>query len=590
MKVNIHHKITLILTLTVAVILTGIYFYLNENLKEYAYQRLEANLARELAFAGDHLSYVYSTSAAAVDADRVADAMGKGLGLRVTVLGHNGVVLGDSELDARAVAAAENHLLRPEVQGALRAAVGESRRFSTTVHKDMLYMARTLGEDAGPGFIRLAIPLSEINLISGKLKRMLLLTLLCAFILAVIIGSSAFIFVSRPIKEISAVAREIALGNYSRRVPITAADELGELARSINFMSEQIHHRIEEVVSNKSRFEAVLLSMYEGTMAVDKRSTIILMNEVLMRLFHVDADPTGRKPLEVIRNIEIQEIIDQVFASRLSVASREITVHLEGDKTMQVFAAPVLRGEELDGAVLVFHDITELRQLENVRRDFVANVSHEIRTPLTSIKGYTETLLDGALEDKGNARDFLKIIGADADRLVQLVDDLLDLAKIESGNLALKLVTVPLAGVIDRIIAGLKKQAERRGVALRRELPENLPHVHVDEATIAQVFLNLLDNGIKYNREGGSVTVSARPEGEIVRVDVTDTGIGIPEEDLPRIFERFYRVDKARSRQLGGTGLGLAIVKHIIQAHGGEVSVRSELQKGSTFSFTLPKA
>jgi two-component system phosphate regulon sensor histidine kinase PhoR len=372
-------------------------------------------------------------------------------------------------------------------------------------------------------------------------------------------------------------------------VPITAADELGELARSINFMSEQIHHRIEEVVSNKSRFEAVLLSMCEGTMVVDKNSAIILMNEVLLRLFHVDADPTGRKPLEVIRNIEIQEIIDQVFATRLSVAYKEITVHLEGDKTMQVFAAPVLRGRELDGAVLVFHDITELRRLENVRRDFVANVSHEIRTPLTSIKGYTETLLDGALEDKSNARDFLKIIGADADRLVQLVDDLLDLAKIESGNLALKFVPVPLAGVIDRIIAGLKGQGERKSVALRRELPEDL-RVHADEASIAQVFLNLLDNGIKYNREGGTVTVSARPEGERVRVDVSDTGIGIPEEDLPRIFERFYRVDKARSRQLGGTGLGLAIVKHIIQAHGGEVSVRSELQKGSTFSFTLPKA
>ena len=590
MKLSIHHKITLILAVTVAVILSGVYFYLNKNLKEYTYQRIKTNLSKESDFAKLHLEGAFDKDLSLKEIDSIADKIGARLDLRATVIGLDGRVLGDSELGSEDLKRVENHLFRPEVQNALKSGFGESGRFSTTVQKDMLYMARIFGSGSKQGFIRLAIPLSEIEMVSSHLKQLLLLALLLAFLMAIIIGSTAFVFISKPIKEISSVAQEIAMGNYSKRVSISTGDELSELARSINYMSEQISLRIEEVISNKSRFEAVLLSMYEGTMVVDNNGSIALMNQVLKQFFHVHEDPVGKKPLEIIRNIEIQETVSLVLKSRECVASREISILLPEEKILKVYAAPVLREGKMDGAVLVFHDITDLRRLENIRKDFVANVSHEIKTPLTSIKGYTETLLDGAIEDKDNAKDFLKIIGSDSNRLVRLVDDLLDLSRIESDKLSLELAPHSIENVVDRVIAGFNKQSGSKGIEIKKEISRDLPKVKIDEASIAQVLLNLIDNGIKYNNEKGTITVSSQEKDSFVRINITDTGIGIPEEDIDRIFERFYRVDKARSRQLGGTGLGLSIVKHIIQAHGGEVSVQSQLGKGSTFSFTLPKA
>ncbi len=590
MRLNIHHKITLILTITVAIIFSGIYLYLNKNLKEYAYQRIKTNLSKEVSFAKVHLEKTFNQSQSSQEIDDIANQIGESLNLRATIISLDGAVIGDSDIKGDELISVENHLSRFEIQDALKKGFGESRRFSTTVQKDMLYMARPFGEGSNQGFIRLAIPLLEINVISDNLKRLLFLALLFAFLFTIIIGSIAFIFVSKPITEISSVAQEIARGNYAKRVSITTNDEIGDLSKAINYMSEQINTKMEEIVSSKSRFEAVLLSMYEGTMVVDKNGSIILMNQVLKKIFHVDKDPIGQKPLEIIRNIEIEEIVGNVLKSKECIASQEITILAPNERTLQVYAAPVLRGKELDGAVLVFHEITKLRHLENVRKDFVANASHEIRTPLTSIKGYAETLLEGAIDDKKNAKDFLQIISTDSNRLVQLVDDLLDLSRIESDKLNLNFSPHSIKSIVERVLVGLEKQASNREITLKKDIPENISEVSIDDASIAQVLLNLIENGIKYNKKGGSITISAKEDGNFVRVDVSDTGIGIPEEDLPRIFERFYRVDKARSRELGGTGLGLSIVKHIIQAHNGEVSVVSELEKSSTFSFTLPKA
>ena len=590
MKLSIHHKITLILTVTVAVILSGVYFYLNQNLREYTYRRVKANLSKESDLAKFYLEKTFENDLSLGGFDTIADQIGARLDLRATIISMDGRVLGDSELDSEGLKAVENHLFRSEIEEALKNGFGESRRFSTTIQKDMLYVARHFGSGSEQGFIRLAIPLSEIEMISSHLKRLLLIALLIAFLLAIVIGSTVVIFVSRPIKEISLIAREIAMGNYSKRVSVLTGDELGELAGSINYMSEQISLRIEEVISNRSRFEAVLLSMYEGTMVVDNSGNIVLMNQVLKKFFHIHEDPVGKKPLEIIRNIEIQETINLVLRSKECVSSQEISVLLPEEKILKVYAAPVLREEEMDGAVLVFHDITDLRRLENIRKDFVANVSHEIKTPLTSIKGYTETLLEGAIEDKDNAKDFLKIIGSESNRLVRLVDDLLDLSRIESGKLNLEFTAQSVEGIIDRIMAGFKKQSKNKGIELKKEISQNLPKVKIDEAGIAQVLLNLIDNGIKYSKEKGTITISSQDQGPFISISIADTGIGIPDEDVQRIFERFYRVDKARSRKLGGTGLGLSIVKHIIQAHGGEVFVQSQLGKGSTFSFTLPKA
>lgn len=387
----------------------------------------------------------------------------------------------------------------------------------------------------------------------------------------------------------SAMVKNIAKGDYAQRIWLSTHDEIAELGKAINEMAGQIDLKIQDVVANKSRFEAIFLSMFEGVMVLDEQGTILLMNQTLRRLFNVDEELLGRRPLEVIRNIEIQELADKVLHLTSGVESKELTILFPEAKTIQVHATPVIRNRQVDGAVLVFHDISDLRRLEQIRKDFVANVSHELRTPITSIKGYAETLLSGALNDKKNAREFLQIIYHDSERMAQLVDDLLELSKIESGKANLHIGPVAIEAIVDRVLLGFKKQLQEEGITFKKEIPSDIAKVDADENSIAQVLLNLLDNAIKYNKKGGSVTISAAQDDHYVTVHVTDTGIGIPAEDAPRVFERFYRVDKGRSRQLGGTGLGLSIAKHIVSLHGGQISVQSELGQGSTFSFTLPK-
>ncbi|MEA3328819.1 MAG: ATP-binding protein, partial [Candidatus Omnitrophota bacterium] len=340
----------------------------------------------------------------------------------------------------------------------------------------------------------------------------------------------------------------------------------------------------------RSRLKAVLLSMFEGVMVVDLKGAILLMNQTLKDFLHIKEESDGKEPLEIIRNIEIQELVDTVLKLQEGVESREIAVFVPEEKILLVHATPVIREGRPEGAVLVFHDITSLRRLEKIRQDFVANVSHELRTPISSIKGYAETLLEGALDDKENARDFLKIIYSDSDRLAKLIDDLLDLSKIESGKLKLILKSAALEPVVKRIVSGLKAQAKAKSLVININISKDISNILVDEGRIAQVLLNLIDNAIKYTNEQGEITILVKDQGEFIQVDIADTGIGIPEKDISRLFERFYRIDKARSRELGGTGLGLSIVKHIVSAHHGEVSVQSVLGQGSTFSFTIPKA
>lgn len=590
MRINIHYKITLIFGIIIAFILSGIYLYLDKSLREHVYQRIRTDLKKQISLVKSYIEEDPIQNIHSYELDKIADKIGKNLKLRVTIISLDGRVFGDSELNIDELIWVENHLYRPEVQQALKSKIGESKRFSTTVKKDMLYIATLYGKNKTQNIIRLAIPLVEIELISGRVKKMLTASLLFAFILAIIISFLASVFISKPIREISLITRDVARGNFSKRVPISSNDEIGDLSKAFNYMSEQIKLKLHEVNLSKSRLEAVLLSMFEGVMVVDSGGTILLMNQTLKDFLLVKDEPVGRKPIEIIRNIEIQEITDCALKANCGVETCEIFVLTPKEKILSVHATPVIREGKPEGAVLVFYDITSLRQLEKVRRDFVANVSHELRTPISSIKGYAETLIDGALEDKKNAKDFLKIIYSDSSRLARLIDDLLDLSKIESGKLKLTLKPTALEPVIKRIVSGLNKQAKDKSIKIQIDIPLYLPNILADEARIAQVLLNLIDNAIKYNQQKGVITISAKEKNKFVQVDISDTGVGIPEKDLPRLFERFYRVDKARSRELGGTGLGLSIVKHIVSAHHGEVSVQSVLGQGSTFSFTIPKA
>ncbi len=590
MRINIHYKITLIFGIIIAFILSGIYLYLDKSLREHVYQRIRTDLKKQISLVKSYIEEDPIQNIHSYELDKIADKIGKNLKLRVTIISLDGSVFVDSELNIVELIWVENHLYRPEVQQALKSKIGESKRFSTTVKKDMLYIATLYGKNKTQNIIRLAIPLVEIELISGRVKKMLTASLLFAFILAIIISFLASVFISKPIREISLITRDVARGNFSKRVPISSNDEIGDLSKAFNYMSEQIKLKLHEVNLSKSRLEAVLLSMFEGVMVVDSGGTILLMNQTLKDFLLVKDEPVGRKPIEIIRNIEIQEITDCALKANCGVETCEIFVLTPKEKILSVHATPVIREGKPEGAVLVFYDITSLRQLEKVRRDFVANVSHELRTPISSIKGYAETLIDGALEDKKNAKDFLKIIYSDSSRLARLIDDLLDLSKIESGKLKLTLKPTALEPVIKRIVSGLNKQAKDKSIKIQIDIPLYLPNILADEARIAQVLLNLIDNAIKYNQQKGVITISAKEKNKFVQVDISDTGVGIPEKDLPRLFERFYRVDKARSRELGGTGLGLSIVKHIVSAHHGEVSVQSVLGQGSTFSFTIPKA
>ena len=367
----------------------------------------------------------------------------------------------------------------------------------------------------------------------------------------------------------------------------------GQLIQNLNVSLRKYKADVKEKIRTEdlgqAKLETVLSGMFEGVLVVDKKREIILMNPSLKKNFVVDSPPEGKRPLEVIRNSLVHDIIDNTLSGKFMI-SKEITLTYPEKKVLQINGEPIIINNILEGAVLVFHDITELRRLEELRQDFVANVSHELRTPIASIKGYTETLLDGALEDKNNARDFLNIIHEDSGRLAKLIDDLLDLSRIESGRMQMVFAPVAPGSLIKRSTAIIENQAKARSISLKINMPDGLPEILADETRLSQVLINLLDNAVKYTPEGGSVTVSGSINRNFLQIDVADTGIGIPEKDLPRLFERFYRVDKARSREMGGTGLGLSIVKHIVQAHGGEVFVKSALGQGSTFSFTIPLA
>ncbi|MBI1871439.1 MAG: GHKL domain-containing protein [Chlamydiae bacterium] len=338
----------------------------------------------------------------------------------------------------------------------------------------------------------------------------------------------------------------------------------------------------------QAKLDAVLSSMFEGILLTDDRGQILLMNPSLRKSFFIHFPPEGKRPIEVIRNVTIQNMVDQALQTPGKLISEEISLTLPEEKFLRVNAVSIVRENSVEGAILIFHDITELRRLEKVRQDFVANVSHELRTPVCSIKGYAETLLDGALEDSNSSRKFVDIIYRDSTRLETLINDLLDLARIESGKMKMVLLPIHVSDVIEKTMAIIENQAKIKSIEMIVKTQSSLPKILADETRLSQVMLNLLDNAIKYTPKSGVIHVEAARQDSFVQVDVSDTGIGISSKDLSRVFERFYRADKARSKELGGTGLGLSIVKHIVQAHGGEVWARSQMGQGSIFSFRIP--
>lgn len=390
-------------------------------------------------------------------------------------------------------------------------------------------------------------------------------------------------------EEIAWAAEEISKGNFDVKARPGVEGELGALGHSINLMASEIKKRVDEITQEKETLRTVLGGMSDGVMVVDAQGTIILVNRVVEELLQRPSDLSGKTPVEVIRNAELQEGFAQVLAKGETFSMELSVATPEAERIFDVTIARLVLQDRTGGAVAVFHDITEFKRVEKMRKDFVANVSHELRTPLTAIKGYAETLCHEGVADAPKAESFAQIILKHANRLSVLVQDLLSLTRLESQSTPILKDEIDLRKVVDSAVLVVKPSAETKNLKIQTESVPEKTMVWADGNQIGQAFVNLLDNAVKYTPERGTVTVSVMDAGNEVHITVADTGIGIPREHLNRIFERFYRVDKNRSRELGGTGLGLSIVKHIIQSHGGRLWVHSELEGGSAFSFSLPK-
>lgn len=590
MRIKIYWKLTFIFCSIIILILTAAYFYLNTNLKIYVDARLQDSLKKDLLLNKNLLENELSRKITFADADDLADRIGYSLGIRVTIINPEGIVIGDSEVSKEGLQRLENHITRTEIQDAIGKGFGKSRRFSVSIRKDMLYMAAPLEKGKLIGILRLAIPLSDIELIESKMIKTISVTIIFAILVMLIASFFVSVMISRPLYEMSAIAKRLANGDFSRKAIVYSNDETGDLAKALNYMADEIGAKVKNLSSEKAKLEAILSSMFEGIMLTNENGEILLANPSVRKLFLIDSPPEGKRPLEVMRNNTIQNIVERVLHENREVITQEVVIDVPEQKKIMINGVPIIKDNIIEGAVFVFHDITELKRLEEIRKDFVANVSHELRTPISSIKGYAETLLDDKVEDKNTVKEFLNIIYQDSDRLANLIDDLLDLSKIESGKMKMEFEPLDILPIAKRCVNVLEKSAKEKSLVIELNVQADLPRVLADHKRLAQVFLNLLDNAVKYTPSGGSIILGASSRENVVQVDITDTGIGIPEKDLPRIFERFYRVDKAHSRELGGTGLGLSIVKHIVGAHAGQVWVRSTPDKGSTFSFTIPIA
>ena len=519
---------------------------------------------------------------------------------RVTVIAPDGQVLADSAVPDGSLATVENHLARTEIQQAMATGRGTDLRRSHTTGERTLYLAIGLpiqNQSTASVFLRLGLPMTSFDREVDKLHKNLALAFGIAFLIAIALSVGLARSITKPLSDIAIAARQLAGGDHDVHIRTGSRDEVGLLADTLNQMTDQLKAKIHELSEDRGQLLAMLTSMVEGVMVLDNRGRILQVNPALERMFAVTRSETrGRPSSDVFRHPELNALIATVLATR--TGQQDEIVLMPGGQCLHIEAAIAGGERENDAcAVLVFHDITERCRRETIRKDFVANVSHELRTPLTSIKGYVEALLDGGKDDPATSAKFLDIILKQSDRLNFILEDLLQLSRIESGKIQFKRDPLPIQRVIERTLAMIKPAADKKGHKLLALVADNLPPVLGDEDRLMHVLSNLLDNAVKYTLENGTITVAARLVSDkterptltaAVELSVTDTGIGIPERDRPRIFERFYRVDKARSRELGGTGLGLAIVKHIVEGLGGRVWVEANIPTGSRFVVRLP--
>ncbi|MFD1956589.1 two-component system histidine kinase PnpS [Paenibacillus thailandensis] len=586
---SFRNRLTLIMIVLVALSVSAAGLIMAKTFKDSHIHALEESMIREMRIIVSKMDWPESGSKEELldYYTKEALALKQNADARVTFIAGDGTVLGDSDHDP---ATMENHATRAEIVEAHKDGVGLAIRKSETLTQNLLYVAIPVdaSNPASP-VIRLSMSLKDVEQSITQLWAALIGWLLLLFAAAGLISYKIAQSLTLPLEQITNVAKRITKMDYKARVKVRKRDEIGELGHAINAMAESLQIQMNRIQRNESQLETVLDNMINGIVMIDRSGRFLLMNRRAEEVLGFSArELVGRHYTEAKQQYELSQMIQEGLTNGKLIRD-EITFYFPEERLLELNLVPVhSENGEFAGVLLVLQDVTAVRRLERVRSEFVANVSHELKTPIAAVKGFAETLLSGGVKDEETARSFLQIIFDESDRLNRLIGDILELSKVESRRVPLVFSPIEIDAFIDKTVQVIAAQAEKKAISVETDLEEGL-YVEADEDRLRQIMMNLLANGISYTPEGGKVLVRARSlDEDHIAISISDTGIGIPKKDLPRIFERFYRVDKARSRSSGGTGLGLSIVKHLVELHKGTITVTSEVGEGSTFTIVLP--
>jgi len=551
-------------------------------------ERIERSLVSQARLAAETLSHHQAAGGGELHAE--ADAIARLVGARVTFVSPAGIVLGDSDVDSAQLKDVENHGDRPEIQEARRSGVGVARRYSATVGTEMLYVAVPVRNPTLPELaqVRLALPLTDVGDQLAEVRRSALIAFGAGLAAALALSWATSQMLGRRVGAIAAVAERYATGDWSRPARDYGSDEIGTVARALDNSAREIARRASDLASDRARMEAILSGMSEGVLVVNEQGRLQLVNEAARQMLQLQDAPEGRHYVEIVRQPDIAAQIGAALR-RTPGAGLELTLPRHPELIIIARSTPVT-APGATGAVLVMHDITDLRRADRIRRDFVANVSHELRTPLTAVRGYVEALLEEGT-DPADVRRFLEIIGRHTFRMERLVRDLLRLARLDAGQEVLEHVPCAVEALFAGVVTDLDSMLAAREQTIDKRVAPDAATVTGDPARLHDALRNLLENAANYAPEASTITMASERRGNRIHLIVSDSGPGIPEADLPRIFERFYRVDKSRTRAArdpGGTGLGLAIVRHLVELHGGRVTAANRPQGGAEFRLELP--